>query len=96
MGDSSECSICLSSPYVLPVATVCGHVFCFECLQRSLGVNHNCPLCRNQVSLIVPLHVNENNQPNNKILARDAFVRHFNAAHSNHGVREQVYLARQR
>lgn len=91
MAESPECSICLEK-FVLPVSTVCGHVFCFECLRQALGNNKMCPLCRGEVTLLVPLFFDNADSGNSS--SRDEFVRSFNAANSNHGVREQVFLVR--
>ncbi|MBN3308192.1 LONF2 protein, partial [Amia calva] len=49
--DSSdmECSLCMRLFYE-PVATPCGHTFCLKCLERCLDHNHNCPLCKENLS----------------------------------------------
>jgi hypothetical protein len=86
-----ECSICLEK-HVLPVTTVCGHVFCFECIRQTLQANRSCPLCRSEVSMVIPLWLDNAQQENSA--NRDEFCRSFNAAHANHGVREQVFLVR--
>jgi len=44
-----ECSLCMRV-YYDPVCTVCGHVFCQRCLERSLDHTLHCPLCKQ------PLH----------------------------------------
>ncbi|KAH8293220.1 hypothetical protein KR018_000111 [Drosophila ironensis] len=41
-----KCPICLSLP-VMPVTTMCGHIFCVGCLTKVLEQAPNaCPLCR--------------------------------------------------
>lgn len=44
-----ECSICLTE-MELPVATLCGHVFCRRCIETSLLRKPACPLCRAPVA----------------------------------------------
>ncbi|XP_058477474.1 LON peptidase N-terminal domain and RING finger protein 2 [Solea solea] len=44
-----ECSLCMRLFYE-PVATPCGHTFCLKCLERCLDHNHNCPLCKENLS----------------------------------------------
>lgn len=39
-----------------PIVTPCGHVFCMECLRRSLQHNSNCPLCRNEINRITRIY----------------------------------------
>ncbi|KAI0079149.1 hypothetical protein K474DRAFT_1592526 [Panus rudis PR-1116 ss-1] len=46
---SSTCDVCLdpynwASQARTPHVIACGHVFCYQCLSRTLPVN--CPLCR--------------------------------------------------
>lgn len=51
--NNKTCPICLS-PVKDPVCTLCGHIFCFGCIQYWLyqpvvvgtGYNKNCPSCR--------------------------------------------------
>ncbi|KAH8335187.1 hypothetical protein KR074_010711 [Drosophila pseudoananassae] len=41
-----KCPICLLHPSV-PVSTICGHVFCDECLMMSLDSGDtSCPICK--------------------------------------------------
>lgn len=40
-----SCSICLE-PFEAPSVTKCGHTFCYECVQRHLEGNNNCPTCK--------------------------------------------------
>jgi len=52
------CSICMDS--ILnrnPVSTVCGHLFCKECLELSLKcTKKTCPLCRTKLTGKAPFH----------------------------------------
>lgn len=44
--DCGNCSICMF-PIAVPTATVCGHVFCWECIVEWIGNDGNpCPTCR--------------------------------------------------
>jgi hypothetical protein len=60
-----ECLICLDSPKN-PVATTCGHVFCWKCLKTWLANldKHICPLCKNGVDLKKVVRLYSNNQGN--------------------------------
>ncbi len=89
MAEAIDCPICLEK-FSSPVATVCGHVFCFECLRSVLEQKKVCPLCRSDVTMILPLHLDGGGEPAGA--GRDEFVRSFNLQNSNHGVREEVFL----
>ncbi|KAH8257769.1 hypothetical protein KR038_000857, partial [Drosophila bunnanda] len=41
----TECRICFDMAEV-PVATLCGHIYCKSCLKRALEVCSSCPVCR--------------------------------------------------
>jgi len=43
-----ECSLCFRI-FLQPVTTVCGHVFCKQCIFTSLKYNLHCPLCRSKL-----------------------------------------------
>lgn len=63
-----ECSICLCPPK-LPVATQCGHIFCWSCLNSWLSSQKYmvCPICKNgiQRERITKLFVdNSDSDPN--------------------------------
>ncbi|XP_045504735.1 protein PFC0760c-like [Colias croceus] len=45
----SDCSICLLTFCGYPVSTFCGHVFCENCLERTLTFHKQCPTCRTQL-----------------------------------------------
>ncbi|KAJ7867158.1 hypothetical protein B0H13DRAFT_1636257 [Mycena leptocephala] len=53
----ATCSICLES-FTSPVSLPCGHVFCRECIRRtvdsvkSYNVQHFCPTCRAPYSIL--------------------------------------------
>ena len=40
-----DCSICLSQPMTIAF-TVCGHIFCEECIAEHLEKEQTCPICR--------------------------------------------------
>ncbi|CAF4043196.1 unnamed protein product, partial [Rotaria sp. Silwood2] len=58
-----ECSICVNVLW-FPVTTPCGHVFCRECLIRSIdNTQVQCPMCKNSLEEFFPMliqsHVNK-------------------------------------
>jgi SWI/SNF-related matrix-associated actin-dependent regulator of chromatin subfamily A3 len=44
-----ECSICLEELHN-PVITTCKHVFGKECVERTIELQHKCPMCRSQLA----------------------------------------------
>ena len=54
-----ECYICLSSP-TNPVATSCGHIYCWKCLQSWISGKSTllCPVCKNGLDMdrVIPLY----------------------------------------
>ena len=40
-----ECPICFEDRMVEPAATVCGHIFCKECISSVIETRHCCPMC---------------------------------------------------
>ncbi|CAF1577294.1 unnamed protein product, partial [Didymodactylos carnosus] len=58
-----ECSICVNTLW-FPVTTPCGHVFCRECLIRSIdNTLAQCPMCKKSLteffSMLIQSHVNQ-------------------------------------
>ena len=56
-----NCHICLDDP-VDPVVTICGHLFCWPCLNQWIDVKGNyatCPVCKAGVTKqsVVPIYV---------------------------------------
>ncbi|KAH8318362.1 hypothetical protein KR059_003799, partial [Drosophila kikkawai] len=47
----TECRLCFDRTEV-PVATLCGHIYCMSCLTRALEVCGNCPVCHQTSSFI--------------------------------------------
>ncbi|CAF3835159.1 unnamed protein product, partial [Adineta steineri] len=50
-----ECSICVSLLWI-PITTPCGHVFCRECLIRSVdNTQAQCPICKSSLEEFFPM-----------------------------------------
>ncbi|KAH8232457.1 hypothetical protein KR032_007211 [Drosophila birchii] len=47
----TECRLCFDMAEV-PVATLCGHIYCMSCLVQALAVCETCPVCRQSSSFI--------------------------------------------
>ncbi|KAH8375945.1 hypothetical protein KR200_010439 [Drosophila serrata] len=47
----AECRICLEMAEV-PVATLCGHIYCMNCLIKALEDCATCPVCRQSRNFI--------------------------------------------
>lgn len=45
----TKCGICLENIQE-PASTVCGHVFCFECIKLAQQSSKQCPLCRTRLN----------------------------------------------
>lgn len=54
------CSICLME-YTEPVMTICGHIYCNECIKAALLVKNTCPNCKNDIKGKDLLLINNNN-----------------------------------
>lgn len=44
-----ECPICMDT-IKEPVITACAHAFCRECIERTIELQHKCPICRGQLA----------------------------------------------
>jgi hypothetical protein len=42
----THCRKCYTSPCIEPTATLCGHLFCNQCITESLIASSSCPKCR--------------------------------------------------
>ena len=65
MDDSSrfQCSICMEVAYK-PVATPCGHLYCWECIYNWIASNQDankCPNCKAGISKesLIPIYIKE-------------------------------------
>ena len=45
----TKCGICLEGIQD-PASTICGHVFCFECIRLAQQSSKQCPLCRTRLN----------------------------------------------
>uniref|UniRef100_A0A1Q3F2H2 Putative e3 ubiquitin ligase n=1 Tax=Culex tarsalis TaxID=7177 RepID=A0A1Q3F2H2_CULTA len=55
------CPICYDSIFKKQASsTVCGHLFCFECIKQEIQLRHKCPLCKRKLgrSQIHPIYFN--------------------------------------
>jgi hypothetical protein len=50
-GDKDSCQICLKNISIYSSKTVCGHLFCTECLIKAVQRNNSCPVCRFELSV---------------------------------------------
>ena len=59
----NECPICLGNAR-LPVATKCGHIFCWECIKNWVNVKgkYECPICKSGIKLneVIKLYAGDN------------------------------------
>lgn len=47
----ARCPICLQSALrKRPVSTICGHVFCYDCINRCMEIMKKCPVCKQNIS----------------------------------------------
>lgn len=44
-----KCPICMD-PLVEEMSTMCGHIFCKECISASIAAQGKCPICRENVA----------------------------------------------
>ncbi|KAJ1704092.1 hypothetical protein LUZ63_003871 [Rhynchospora breviuscula] len=45
-----SCPVCMSS-LVEPSSTICGHIFCKECIKASIQAQKKCPTCRKHLNM---------------------------------------------
>ncbi|KZT68410.1 hypothetical protein DAEQUDRAFT_333976 [Daedalea quercina L-15889] len=43
---SWHCRSCLKDPCDEPTATICGHIFCHQCIMKELATSMACPVCK--------------------------------------------------
>ncbi|KAJ3926439.1 MAG: hypothetical protein NXY57DRAFT_1029010 [Lentinula lateritia] len=48
---SLRCRLCTRDPCVNPTATMCGHIFCRDCITESVIVSPRCPVCEHALLL---------------------------------------------
>ena len=49
--DKDSCQICLKNIGIYSSKTICGHLFCTECLIKALQKTNSCPVCRFELSV---------------------------------------------
>lgn len=69
--DNEQCPICLDQ-MAMPVETNCGHVFCGPCIVAYWETGSwlrgmNCPICRQEVSLLLPPILTEQEQASDDV-----------------------------
>ena len=66
----NKCPIC-SNNAKLPIATLCGHIFCWECVKNRGNINGilNCPVCNSPINLneVVKLYTGDNQTKDGKV-----------------------------
>lgn len=61
--DVFECNICIDTATIDPVVTLCGHLYCWECLHHWMtsgrSMANTCPVCKSLISndKIIPIFV---------------------------------------
>lgn len=50
-GDKDSCQICLKNIGIYSSKTICGHLFCTECLIKAVQKKNSCPVCRFELSV---------------------------------------------
>ena len=65
----NECPICLNNAR-LPVATRCGHIFCWSCIKNWVQTKNKleCPICKNGIKLdeVIKLYTGDNKPNDNE------------------------------
>jgi DNA repair protein RAD5 len=70
--DNENCSICMDC-LVNPTLTLCGHLFCYECLKMCLDNKKRCPMCKTDLTgkdLLVMNLKKENNIEINPLILK--------------------------
>ncbi len=69
-----DCYICFDKP-TNPVATSCGHIFCWRCLQAWTSGKSllECPVCKNGLDMnrVIPLYTSSSSNSNSNNKERD-------------------------
>lgn len=51
-GEAIKCPVCFDCVRQRePVSTICGHVFCKECIQAAIRAYRKCPICKKRLTL---------------------------------------------
>ncbi|KAJ3849220.1 hypothetical protein EV368DRAFT_23494, partial [Lentinula lateritia] len=46
-----HCRLCMRDPCIDPTATMCGHIFCGNCITESVIISPRCPVCEHALLL---------------------------------------------
>ena len=60
-GQSINCPICLDSLFKKKLAsTICGHIYCHECIKEAIKITKKCPMCKKtlKATQIHPIYLN--------------------------------------
>jgi SNF2 family DNA or RNA helicase len=64
-----ECIICMDNINTDNIGfTICGHIFCYSCIEFTLKNNHKCPLCNKILHKNELFYMNKNSDINAKLL----------------------------
>jgi hypothetical protein len=58
-----ECNICLEKAFSCPVVTLCGHLYCRQCILCWLAEGHStCPVCKSTVRQCALIHIGQHDR----------------------------------
>lgn len=63
--ENESCVICMDE-LINPTITICGHIYCFDCIKQCVINKKFCPLCKKELLLKDIMIINKNNDNNNE------------------------------